>query len=393
MIVDRDNSFLRLRDNFDDAKDLNESAAVTHEYVGQVHLIPGETYLQITNSPTPILFNGNYEVFLVDTCDVEIEDVTSNIFIEEFTDTNAIKQISWEFLNDFEHHYTPLSLRFKNTVSDETWFTNLFITTADDVKLTTRIDYKNNGIHYGTQYNRADFFQSIRLNMYFRNRINESERAEYHEISTDVTVPQRNIRKIKERYVLDDFDGFTVDRLEILLSSNEVFINDVRHYSTVPIEFVEPEMDSNKSEHEMIVNKDDTQLFTFDFQIFEGFNIITFQPLGNYILSNLPDDVKAEFSIDVVLNTGTLTVFDASDDSVIHTYTEADMIISVGDTLAMPNLLTHVTVNGSYYIKLDAGLVSGLGIPFDGILDKTTWTFTVQDADYDSVDYSTDYLI
>ncbi len=271
-MIDIDYSFLRLRDNLADAINLNESPANTFEYIGQVQLLPTETYVQISNSPTSINLSS-WEAHLVDACGVEVLDITNNMFITNFIDSNGRSQIVWEFINRFEYWSKPLSIRFTETSNGLTWFTNLFVSTADESELTVRFDYKNNKYHYGTEYERADYYQSIRLLCYYKNKINESERTEYHQITTDITVPTRNIRKIKERYLLDDLDDWSSLRLETLLSSNQIYIDDSRSYSTTPLEFIEGELDSNIALHEMIVNKDYTDTFTFSFQIFEGFNL------------------------------------------------------------------------------------------------------------------------
>jgi len=81
MIFDKDFSFLRLRDNFDDAKNLGESPLASINYNNQIRLAKGEVYFQISNSPTSIVFNDNYEVFLVDCNDTEIEDITESVCI------------------------------------------------------------------------------------------------------------------------------------------------------------------------------------------------------------------------------------------------------------------------------------------------------------------------
>ena len=391
-MIDKDYSFLRLRDNLTDALNLSESPAVKLQYIGQVQLLPTETYLQITNSPTSINISS-YEVHIVDTCGNVLQDVSDYVFIDSFTDTNGINQIKWEFINQFEYYTKPICLRFTETSNGNTWFTNAFLSTAYESQYTIRFDYKNNGYHYGTQYNRANNYQSVRIRAYYNNSINESERSEYHEITTDRTVPNRNIRKIKQRYILQDFDDWTVLRLENMLSCNEIYVNNVRTYSTTPIEFVEREMDSNISEQEMILNNDYEQPeFVFSYQIFEGFNLIDVLPSGVYTLSGLIADGKATFNIPITLNTGTITIHDASDDSIVDTFTESDMTITTNE-LNITDFTDSIIANGSYYVNMSHGLVSGLGIVYNGISDTTTWSFIVQDGDYDVTDYSsTDYL-
>jgi hypothetical protein len=266
----------------------------------------------------------------------------------------------------------------------------LFITTEYRKEFTSRIDYKNSGFHYGTEYDRADYYQSIRLTTYYNNPINESERAEYHQISTDITVPQRNINKQKERFILDEFDYFTAKRLEFLLSSSEVYFNNKRYYSTSPIEYGEREGDSNIFQGEMILNPTD-ELFEFSFQIFPGleFNRI---PEGNYTLANYVDELRMIFDVNVTLNTGTLTVHDASDNSIIATYTESDITIT-NNELTIPSFTGLINSNGEYYINFTQGLVSYLFIEIDAIFNSSDWAFKIVGADYSSSDYSNDYLI
>lgn len=384
-----DSSFLRLRNSFEDAKNLDESRAIELEYIGQVHLVPNETYLQITNNPTGVNLS-NIEVYIVDYCDNTLADATNNVFWTAFTDSNGFTQIAWEFINKWDFATKPVALKFVELSNNDTYWTNFFITTDYRSEYTTRIDYKNNGFHYGTEYDRADYYQSIRLTCYYNNPINESERAEYHQISTDITVPQRNINKQKERFILDEFDYFTARRLEFLLSSSEIYFDNKRYYNTTPLEYGEREGDSNLFQGEMLLNPtDDT--FTFSYQLFPGFEFIRV-PEGNYSLATYPDVLTATFSIPISLGTGTLTVYDASDNSVLATYTESDITIT-NTELSIPSFTGLISGNGEFYINFTQGLVKYLNLEIDAIFNSTDWAWTIQGGDYSSSDYSNDYFI
>ena len=391
----RDNSFLRLKNNFEDAKNLEESKAITHEYVGQVHLIPNETYLQISSSQTSIIFNGNYEVYLVDLCGNELIDVTDYMFIEEFTDTNGIKQIVWEFVNQFEYYGQGLMLRFKNTVNNDTWWTNPFISTELDKEVTTRFDYKSAYDYEGVDYSRANYYQSIRLNTYFKQFINESERSEYHQITTNVTVNTRNIKKFKEKYIIPYADDFMNLRLEFLLTNTEVYTDNVRTYSSAPIEFIELEADANYGEGEMVLNKDYTNTFTFDYQIFDGLQAIQYLPTGLFVTGTQFQTFKVFFNVPIELNTGSVSVYTSTNVFVAEIPTGIGLI-SVTDNILnidVQGSAIQFPPDDSYYVVATQGLVSGLGIEWDGISDSTTWTFTVAPPDYDPADYdSNDYF-
>ena len=393
MIFDKDFSFLRLRDNLEDAKNLLESPQATIYYNSQIRLSKGETYFQISNSPTAIVFNDSYEVYLVDCSGTEVEDITANVFLEEFFDSNGIKQIAWEYVCNSEYYFKNLSFRFRNTLNNDTWFSNLVNITECDKELTTRFDYKHYDNHYGTQYERANYYQSIRLSTYYRNPINEDTREEYHEITTNNTTAQRNIKKRKRRYVLNDIDNWTAVRIDNMVTCSYLYADFWKMTNTSPIEFAEPEMDSNIGEGEMLLNPSLTyETYTFVYQIFEGIEITRVLPFGINTQANIENEGKCGFNIVPTLNTGTLTLYDASDDSVVSSFTEVDMSISVND-LYLPTLNAASLVNGNYYIQFDSGLISAIGIDFEGISDKTTWAFELGDGEYESTEYdNTQYL-
>ena len=119
----RDYSFIRFKETFEDAKNLNESPAVTLPYVGQIQLATGESYLQITNSETALQVS-NLEFHLVDECGTELRDITSYVAWIPFIDDNGVDQIVWEFFNAFEYWTKPVAIRMSETSNNDTWFTN-----------------------------------------------------------------------------------------------------------------------------------------------------------------------------------------------------------------------------------------------------------------------------
>jgi len=387
-----DNSFLRLKDTFSEAISVNENAQASILSFGAIQLCPGETYLQISNSETDIVFNDSYDVFLVDECGNELVNVTSYIKILEFTDSNGINQITWEFINENDFPSNIVSLRFRNTVNNDTWWTNFFMTTSYEKEFTTRLDYKNKGDLYGTQYSRSDYYQSIRLRFWYKNRINESERDEYHEISTNRTVSTRNIKKRKSRYILEYFDEFTQDRLEDTITSTELYVNNIRAYSSTPIEFGEPEATANDFEAEMFLNRDDTQKFAFENQLFLPLVVTQYFPEGTYTILSVPPDGKVLFSENIVLNsTGTIKLYNQAN-VLRSTFNPSDMSVS-GNRLDIPGLTAEIFSNGVYYLHISADLISSVsGQTFQGVNDTTTWQISIQLPDYSSADYSDNYL-
>ena len=390
MIFDKDFSFLRLRDNFDDAKNMGESPQASILYNSQVRLSKGETYFQISNSPTSIVFNDNYDVYLVDCSGNEIENITPNIFLEEFFDSNGIKQIAWEYICDSEHYFKDLSFRFRNTINNDVWYTNLVNITECDKELTTRFDYKHFENHYGTQYERADYYQSIRLAVYFRHPVNEDTREEYHEITTNNTSAQRNIKKRKRKYILNDTSSWINERIDNMITCSYLYADFWKMTNTTPIEFNEPEMDSNISEGELLLNPSLTyETYTFAYQFFDGFTLLNFNPSGFYATGYAIDAMSVDGSADLTLHTGTLSVYN-SGGTLIHSFDESDMVIQAGNQLKIITTSTPVQSlpNDTYYVNMTQGLVSGLGIGNEAITDNTTWTFTFREPDFLQADFN-----
>lgn len=389
-----DNSFLRLKNNFLEAINQNASKVIDLNYVGQVQLLPKETYLQITNSDVALNFS-NLKVELVDQCDNLVKDVTNQVFWETFLDSNGIRQIVWEFITVDDFDTKPLSLRFTEETSGDIFWTNLFLLTDYEQELTVRLDYKNTGDHYGTQYSRADYYQSIRLSAYYANPINESERQEYHQISTDITVSTRNIKKRKDRFILNEFDHFTVERLEDIITSSELYVDGKRYFSSTPIDFVDNEGDSNLFEGEMLLNPTD-QTYAFTYQIFEGLNAESYSPFGLYLTGTTFEDFGyiIEFNQPVDVGNGSISIYQENG-TLIRTLS-TDTAEKVNDyqigwnVTAFPELETPT--DGKYYVLATEGVASFLGILSEQITNNEVWTFELTAGDYSSADYSNDYF-
>ncbi len=409
MISDLDNSFIRIRDNFEDATDTNFSPATELSYAGYpIQLLPGETTLQISNSPTSINLTS-FEVHLIDSCEEVLEEVTENFFITPFIDDNGITQIIWEWVNDSEFPNQVVIIRFTDLSSGDFYYTNPFLTTVEESNLTSRFDYRSANEHEETQYQVAGnnlqgtgFYQSIRLKAYYNNKKNESERNEYHQISTNITISARNIRKIKSRYILDAWDDFSIDRLEVLVTNDEVYLMDQtentpnRVFNSDPLDFVEREADSDMSEKEVIFSTDFTQTFTFNQQIYSGVNDIAFAPTGSFLTGATIVEYSMTLTTTALLSgTGTVKVFNSATDALLVTYDNSDFaVISSFKMRALAAATAGENpADATYYVNVTAGFFTTLGLPNDAITDKTTWTFTFAPADYLGADFSgTDYL-
>jgi hypothetical protein len=174
-----------------------------------------------------------------------------------------------------------------------------------------------------------------------------------------------------------------------MLSSNEVYVDTVRTYSTNPIEFLAPELDANFTQNEMILSKDYSKTFIYDFQIFDGLQLSNFNPSGIYITSLLIEALSFDTNIPIQLNTGTLRVY-TSDDNLVYEFNESDMVLNSDTQIKIISTGTPVESLplGEYYVNVSAGLVSGFDIPNNAILDSTTWTFSILNGQFNRLQFN-----
>lgn len=197
-------------------------------YSGFIQMLPSETFLQITNLNSDIAFGGNINIELINSCQEVLQYITDKFFYDEFTDIKGVKQIAFEFGNiGIDYYGELLYLKISHTVSDSVWYSNGFLITADQSEMTTRFDYKNENYFKGISYDRANYFQSVRLQC-FKNDIDVSnETNDYTQLSGNI-VSLRNIITNINKYKFYTCDFFTFSRLVILLNHDIIYINSNR---------------------------------------------------------------------------------------------------------------------------------------------------------------------
>lgn len=267
-----DLSFIRLEPNFNDAKNLRTSTATTIFYNGQIILCPNQTYLQTTNTALGIAFNGNFKVTIVDFNDNELQDITSNVAINERI-INAIPQIDFEIVNIGVDYYAKnVYLKFTHTVSNYVWYSNpLQITNYFD-DISSRFDYKNASDTY---------YQSITLKCFFSVNDAESNSSEYVTYEGK-KVTSRLITTELEQYFFDSIDNFTYRRLNNLLSRNIVYINGNRITNKQTLASKGRAGDTNIFNIDFKVAIDYNDIFVQGLQIFTAFALIGLIPSGQY---------------------------------------------------------------------------------------------------------------
>jgi len=93
-------------------------------------------------------------------------------------------------------------------------------------------------------------------------------------------------------------------------------------------------------------------------------------------------DLVLTFSEPVISNTGSVVIYNASDDSVFETVsvTSAGVTGSGTDTITIDPQANLVSLS-SYYIRIDPAAFRDLADnDYAGIADKTTWNFTALDV-------------
>lgn len=385
-----DASFLKFYLNDLAAAVMNDNIpAYGTKYSGFVHMLPNETFCQISNCETDIAFGGNLKAELVDGCGVVLMNLTDRFFYTEVTDRNGIKQIKYAFgliSQDFGQELVYLKLT--HTVSEKIWYSAAFIVTYDESEETDLFHYGNTDYFRGIPYEKFDSTiyapQWIRLACFMTD-------GDYDQEGDADT--QTSGRKLSGRITLSKFrrhifricDQFTYDRLVTLLKHDVIYLNGKRVTDKPVAEKGERIEDSNIFEGAAFNAYVDEEPLPEYVNLFESLSLISELPLGTYTLSSLPDTIVGTFNKNITLNTGTVKLF--KDGVLFATFTQADIIVSdAGFTIDTSGLTFE---NASYFVQVSAGLFSaGLEI-FEGVNDES-WAFEISAGDYDGDDYDED---
>lgn len=390
-----DYSFLKLSDSIADAQKMGDSPIVTHYNLSSIQLLPDRAYLQITNFNGGISLDSDCEAFVVDCNDNVLADITDNVFIEEFTDSNGNNQCKIEYINlGVDFYRQTVQIKFDMLASDAVFYTNPINITAYQANETVYFEYRNYDDFKGIGYTNANVYQSISLRMWFDIPIDNTEVEDYFQISRENTISARALMKLFERYQVDYINRFTFDRLNVLLKHELIYLDGVRVTNKPVVSSEDREGDSNffVTNFEVAKNYNDTKLYSY--QIYEGFDYVNFEPSGYSVVCDSIAELNIVFTGNVTLKTGFISVYDSSD-TLIDTFIQSDMSV-LGNTLTVDTIGSAFEnpATDDYYFYVSGGLVESIfNEPNEAIYDNTTWTLTVSEGDYASGDYSDDYLV
>lgn len=386
-----DNSFIRLYDTLSDALSHGDLKTTQLTYYNSIQLSPNETYLHLTNRDSDISFQGDYRVEAIDGCGTVLADITSNVFIEEFTDSNGINQCAIEYVNIGQDFYGRATLlRFTHTISDVVYYTNPIKITDKRIEKTIRFDYSDFEDKEGFCYTAAPFKQSIRIYCEYLSPENKSEAGSYYQISNGNTISTRKLKKRSHSYICENIDLHTYNALDSLFNHSEIYIDSEKVTDSPMISEDGRKGYSNIFGANFELYKNESEIYSYEYQVFEGFELIGKLPLNAYTLASFTPTIKGTFSLPITIGSGNLYIYDSSN-AIIETYTQDDLTI-VGNYFTI-DITGVLTSNDTYHIRMDSGLLLSLGIDFEGIDDSTTWSFIIQDADFISADFNnSDFL-
>ena len=392
-----DYSFIRLTLNdFAKAKSSDNPAISTLNYQGFIVQKPSETFLQISNSSSDISFVGGITVDLVDNCENVVKNINSNFYYEGFVDSNGISQIVFEFGYIGVDYWTkPLYLRITDDINGNKWYSNSFLVTNYLTHISTRFDYTNIGKIYDISYDLAPYTQSVRIaNCYDETPINKKEVKQYI-TSQGLQVNYRPITTFLRKYLINAFDYFVNDRLEVLFSHSMIYANSQRVVVS-DFNYDERKSDSNWLSGDFTINPQN-EIYSNTAQLFPNLEVTALLPINNVIFS-----IGQKTSVG---NGGFITIFFNMPISLVSGITTklykdevlvAEVVPEIsGITTLVSDFSTYFATlaNGSYDVIIGSNLVKSVSSFWSGFPLLGQYHFDVVDGEYENTEYNNNEYI
>lgn len=383
-----DNSFIRLKPSFNQAKQMFDSRVSQKKFYDCIALHPNETYLQVTDSDIDVIFNNSYRASIIDCDENELKNITDNISIYEGFDELGIKQIAFEIVNIGQSWYgKPVFLKIKSTIGESVFYSNAFTVTDQNTEETFRLNYKTFGGNY-------DYFQSIRLKGYFNYTQDETENATYTQVDGNVLSKNPTI-VFSESYTIQEINNFTFRALAIALKSDIVYLDLFRVTDKPQIKNGDVLGRSNLTSAEFIVHRNLDEQYSDINQITTPFVLSNFYP-NKYISLSVSNNNKltATFNKNVQLGVdGYMKIYQVggflkatlfpSDFNVVGNKLESKLPIS-----------NYVSDYADYYVNFTNDLVNSIGNESVELTSNTEWTFKIGRGDFKDSDFKNiDFLI
>ncbi len=121
------------------------------------------------------------------------------------------------------------------------------------------------------------------------------------------------------------------------------------------------------------------QSFTITVNDVTAPTITNFSPFDGATEITLNSNLLLTFNENIYANTGNISIYDASDDSLVETINVTSGNVATTNKLATINPTTALAYNKSYYVKVaTTAFKDASNNNFAGITDKTTWRFATE---------------
>lgn len=245
--------FIKFHKNLDDALSFSESPVDGFFEYKAIQLLPNQTdaYVQFTDHKTGIELE-DWEVFAVSLCGTRT-DITENFQVfANFTDTSGMPQIIWQLINlpELGNGFVYLEV---NQLLGETFYTSPFQITEYKSEFTARFDYKDK---------KTDWYQSIQLKTWFRQKLNRDELTTYYEISTGNTVTAAYKKSTIEKWHTELFSNEFMIQFRDLLNTRIKYINKYRFNLYEAFEVPELTGNANYEEQQYLLSVNYNDLLT-----------------------------------------------------------------------------------------------------------------------------------
>ncbi len=362
------------KNDFASARKNSDPNIATIAYNGFIQQLPNETFFCKAEN---ISFAGSVQVDLIDCSGVVFQNVDGNFYYSEVgTD------LYFEFGNFGINKQTPFHLLITDLTNDNKYYSNSFIVTNYRSNLSARFDFKNKLDAY---------YQSIRLSNTFEHTPeNKKEFNEYTETSGKI-VKYKSTTTYQRKWIIDAIDFSLCDYLNELFDYDFVYLNGNRVVIS-DYKSNERKGDTNYLSAEFLINLQN-ESYNWQYQLYEGLNIISVSP-----------DFNSIFSVSQIgsgaLNNNTTITFNKQ-----ISYNGNDAILKrISDGLELPLYFSFVSGNVLEFFPCDAGSqLSSLSDPkgvwsiivtslnsnndeFNGFA-QGEWVFEILDGEFSSTDF------
>lgn len=390
-----DNSLLRFLNDFNKAKDLGNSLMANEIYDNQIQLDPNEDYGVITNVPTGIAFNGNFKAYIVDCANNILDTITNNIYIEEFNhNETGLRQMKIEIVAlKLEHYDDLVYMRIDHDiVGGDSFWSNPFILSEYRLNETTRFDFKNYENLDGTCYEEAEFYQSIRLRC-FRDKNSIESSSQAYTTLDGLKYSSRVIKSKNQHYIFDMLNDFTYERLQYILGHDVIYVDGKRATNKQTVDNDDRfSSETNVSLNKFKVPVDDSDLYTFAYQIFQPLIVLSKTPDGSLSLNtynsltSISTQYKISFNKAITSLASNISgqlfknnILFATFNNTKFSFSGMDVLIDVSSN--------PVTADDTYYMVIPNGKINSGSETFVGFIAEE-WKFELRAGDYKAVDYN-----